>query len=366
MAELAFEPDPDFRRLDIALRLEGEPDRVPAVEFLVEGVVKEAILGKHVGNSLTREDNYDVAADVEFWYRAGYDFIHLAPNYLGMWPEAAWKTARASYSAYVAEETERAWMEEGVGPMRTWEDFERYPWPDPNDVDLSDIERAAELLPEGMMLTTGTWGIFEQTRALTGFEGFCYLLADEPALAEAIVERVGTFMFELFKRAAKLPKVGALWYADDLAHRSGFLVSPEWYRRVLFRWHRKYGEYARSLDIPLIYHCDGRIWEVLDDIVEAGFSAIQPIEPGAMDIVQVKKRYGKNLCIIGNIDLGGSLGRGTPEEVRAEVRQRIRELAPGGGYCCGSSNSIAEYVPLENYIAMQEAIFEFGRYPISV
>jgi len=106
------------------------------------------------------------------------------------------------------------------------------------------------------------------------------------------------------------------------------------------------------------------MWEVLPDVVECGFAAIQPVEPKAMDIVEVKRRYGKHLCLIGNIDLGGSLVRGTPEQVEAEVRQRIRELAPGGGYMVGSSNSITNYVPLDNFRAMIEATFKWGRYPI--
>jgi uroporphyrinogen decarboxylase len=83
-----------------------------------------------------------------------------------------------------------------------------------------------------------------------------------------------------------------------------------------------------------------------------------------MDIVEVKRKWGKHLALIGNIDLGHTLTRGTPQEVEAEVRQRLRELAPGGGYCLGSSNSIASYVPLANYKAMIEATLRWGSYPI--
>ena len=70
--------------------------------------------------------------------------------------------------------------------------------------------------------------------------------------------------------------------------------------------------------------------------------------------------------LIGNVDLGYTLTRGTPEEVRAEARERIRALAPGGGYCVSSSNSATEYVPFENYLATRAAVFEYGKYPISL
>jgi uroporphyrinogen decarboxylase len=83
-----------------------------------------------------------------------------------------------------------------------------------------------------------------------------------------------------------------------------------------------------------------------------------------MDINELKREYGARISLIGNIDLGYTLTLGTPEEVWEEVRQRIRDLAPGGGYAVASSNSVPEYVPFANFMAMREATFEYGRYPI--
>jgi uroporphyrinogen decarboxylase len=85
-----------------------------------------------------------------------------------------------------------------------------------------------------------------------------------------------------------------------------------------------------------------------------------------MDIKELKEKVGSRICLIGNIDLGYTLTRGTPEEVTEEVKQRIHDIAPGGGYCIGSSNSIPYYVPTKNYRAMVEAALEYGTYPIAV
>jgi len=82
-----------------------------------------------------------------------------------------------------------------------------------------------------------------------------------------------------------------------------------------------------------------------------------------MDSREVKRRYGNRLCLVGNIDLD-LLVRMDPSFIRQMVRERLLQLGPGGGYCAGSSNTIPDYVPLQNYIAMQEAIFEFGTYPL--
>ncbi len=84
-----------------------------------------------------------------------------------------------------------------------------------------------------------------------------------------------------------------------------------------------------------------------------------------MNITEVKKTYGDRIALIGNVDLGYILTRGTPQEVRDEVRSLIMRLGPGGGYLMSSANSITNYVPLENYKALLEATFEYGRYPIS-
>ena len=115
-----------------------------------------------------------------------------------------------------------------------------------------------------------------------------------------------------------------------------------------------------------VYHSDGALQEVVEDIIACGFDGLNPIEPPAMDINEIKRRYGSRISIIGNIDLGYTLTRGTPQEVRAEVRQRIHDLAPGGGYAVSSSNSVPEYVPLANFNAMREATFEYGKYPICI
>jgi uroporphyrinogen decarboxylase len=353
---------PDVTRFVTALRRE-EPDCVPASEFLVDPPVKAAFLGRHVGNSLLGTDDYDVAADVAFWAAAGYDYIHLAPWYLHLFPQG-WNVIQGEYSEYSEAPVDKAWMEEHQGVIRTRADFERYPWPDPSQASFDHLHEAGRLLPAGMGLTTGTWGVLETSRQLMGFEGMAYALHDDPGLVEAVVERMGAFLFALLQKAAAIPGVAALWICDDIAHAEGLFFSPDFYRRVLFPWFRKYGEVAARLNVPLIYHNDGRFWEVIPDLVDCGITALQPIEPKAMDIVEVKRQWGQHLALIGNIDLGGALTRGTPAEVEAEVRARLRELAPGGGYCVGSSNSIATYVPLENYRALLEATRRWGAYPI--
>jgi uroporphyrinogen decarboxylase len=136
-------------------------------------------------------------------------------------------------------------------------------------------------------------------------------------------------------------------------------------RKYVFPYYKKMAGVCHSHGMPVIYHSDGNLWSVMDDIIDIGINAIHPVEPKGMDIRELKRKVGDRLCLIGNIDLGSTLTRGTPDDVEAEVKQRIKEIAPGGGYCVGSSNTVTNYVPLENYRAMIESVFRYGRYPIS-
>jgi uroporphyrinogen-III decarboxylase len=116
-----------------------------------------------------------------------------------------------------------------------------------------------------------------------------------------------------------------------------------------------------------VKHSDGNLWPILDMIIETGVDAINPLEPVAgMDIAEVKRRYGDRVCLIGNIDCGELLSRGTPEQVTRTVRDTIRQAAPGGGYIMSSSNTIHSSVKSENYQAMIDATHLYGTYPLTL
>jgi len=276
------------------------------------------------------------------------------------------KPKRHAYGANTAEKQERRWHQLGVGPVRTMADVEAYPWPDPADADLAELRLAAELAPEGMGIVTALkgGGIFERAWFLLGFEGFMTATIENPELVAETMRRAGEVWCEVAERCLEEPRVSALWFCDDLAYTEGFLVNPQVYRRHLFPWLERLSELCRTREppVPLVFHSDGRLWEVLEDLIACGADALHPIEPKAMDIVEVKRRTAGRLALIGNIDLGYTLTRGTPEEVEEEVRERIRTVGVGGGYCVGSSNTVTEYVPVANFEAMVRATRDYGVY----
>jgi uroporphyrinogen decarboxylase len=116
----------------------------------------------------------------------------------------------------------------------------------------------------------------------------------------------------------------------------------------------------------VIKHSDGNLWLILDSIVGTGIDGINPIEPIAgMDIAEVKQKYGKRACLVGNIDVSHLLPHGTESEVEAAVKECIRKASYGGGHIICSSNSIHSSVNPRNYLAMINAARRFGVYPLN-
>lgn len=340
---MKFTPNPDFRRVQRALAC-AQPDRVPLGELWVDRTIMEGFINKPVGSHDTGED-YDLEAEIEFWYRAGYDYIHIEPRYF--FPK---KSGR------------RPTPDEHAGLITSWDEYDQYPWPSLAEVDFSDLERAPGLLPPGMAIIAGTSGIFEEAWMVMGFETLCLAIYDRPDLVAAVFNRVGSFVTQIFERIVAYPGVGALWISDDLAYTSGPMLKPVVYRQWLFPWYRRIKKIAVKSNLPLLLHSDGDLSQILPDLLEIEFNGLQPIEPKAMDIRTLKNSLGSRLCLIGNIELDFPLVRGKPDDVNLAVKELIRAVAPGGGFCLGSSNTIPYYVPLENYVAMIEACRQYGTY----
>lgn len=206
----------------------------------------------------------------------------------------------------------------------------------------------------GLVTRMGASGILNSM----GLEDFSYALADDPCLVETLFDRYADWTCELLDKTRGLG-FDFVKFADDIAFKSGILFSPQVFRSVFLPRMRRV---AAHVSLPWIYHSDGNLMPVFDELLSLGMNAVNPIEPGAMDIEALKEQYGGRLCLHGNIDLHYTLTLGTPAEVTAEVRRRIGRIGRGGGYIIASANSITNYCKLENVLAMRDAIRQYGQY----
>jgi uroporphyrinogen decarboxylase len=141
-------------------------------------------------------------------------------------------------------------------------------------------------------------------------------------------------------------------------------MSPALYRRLIKPTHARMVQAIKKFGKPVLLHSCGSVAAFIPDLVEIGIDALHPVQVTArdMDTARLKKEFGRDITFWGGIDTHRVLPRGTTAEVREEVRKRIADLAPGGGYVLGAVHNIQAEVPVENILAMVEAAKEFGRY----
>lgn len=317
-----------------------EPDRVPYCELWVDPEVTARLLG------VPRESLDDQLTPQQ---------AHALADVLGM--DNVVYVLRPPVYARVAEGAEeRQFL--GDGQVKSWDAVSLLDLPDVQTLLPGARAFAAQKADRAAILVTRA-GLFPTIHSM-GVETFCLALHEKRDLVEAILDRYTDWAASLAARAADLG-FDAFATTDDFAFKTALFFSPAVFRELVLP---RYRRLAQALAIPWILHSDGDISAVLDDLVELGVAAIHPVEKGAMDIQDVKRRYGGRLCLLGNVEMD-ILARGSPDEVRSEVRWLIANIAPGGGYILSSGNSLASYLDTENILAMSRAVRELGNYPIT-
>lgn len=246
--------------------------------------------------------------------------------------------------------------------IRGRDDLARMIFPDPGDPALY---RAAEEL---VRRNAGHYAVIAKMRMggsplllSMGLEGFSFAVADDPGLVDTVLGRYADWTIAVLRRLRGLG-IDAVWTFDDMAYKTGPMFSPQVLRAVFMPHLRRVADAIRGEGFAWIFHSDGNLMPLLDDLLSLGMDGLHPLEPGAMDIDAVKRDYGHRVCLVGNIDLHYTLTRGTPEEVDAEVKRRIEVVGRGGGYMISSANSVTSYCKVENVRAMVSAIRKYAPY----
>jgi len=193
-----------------------------------------------------------------------------------------------------------------------------------------------------------------------GIIQFAYNVYDNPNLVKEVHRRFSEWSAKVVEHLNQM-EFDFFWANDDLADTKSPWMSREMFQEFFLPYQKIV---AKVIKKPWIFHSDGNIFPLLDDLLTLGMSGIHPIQPAAMDMKQMKSQYGDRVCILGNIDLDYTLTLGTPEEVEQEVKERIAVAGPRGGYIITSANSLPDYCKTENVWAMARAIKKYGKYPL--
>ncbi len=349
----AAEVKPDWEGLVNCIMRRGTPARVHNIELFLDGEVQEAICGRF--NVL---DGLDPGAP-EFQYRKaiaiqrflGYDHVRCGVEGFEM-PLKHIQTEDTSEA--LQRVSGRSYMEEHQGPITTWEEFENYPWPDPATVSTRTLEWYEQNLPDDMcIIGSGGFGHFAEMLAwLMGYETLCFALYDQRDLVEAIRDRLVSFYSQMLEKILQFDRVKLVWGSDDMGFKTQTLISPDDTREFILPGHKLMAEMAHAAGRPYLLHSCGNLNEIYPDLIEdVKIDAKHSYEDVIEDPIEVKAQYGEQFAVLGGIDVD-FLCRADEEQVRRRVRHTLEQCMAGGGYVLGTGNSVANYIPLDNYLAM--------------
>lgn len=353
ISELNIRPEPDFNRLLKVLERDGEPDRVPFFELFshIEPEVMRAL-----GRGTEGGDGEEGALrrHIDYQYTLGYDYVNLRARNVNF-PQPERPRAMTAHG-------ERSYVLASSHAIANRQEFEAYPWPDISKADYASFELAQGLIPDGMKaIVVGPGGVLENVMWLLGYEGVSYLLADDEPLVRDMFDAVGSRLVEYFGAVASFDIVGAVTLGDDLGHKTQTLLSPAVYREYLFPWHDRIVEAVHAHGKPVILHACGNLREIMDDLIASGWDAKHSFEDVIEPVWDLKAAYGDRISFLGGFDMD-KLCRMTPDQVRAHTRRMIDQTAGDGGWALGTGNSVANYIPVENFLAMLNEGFAYGQY----
>jgi uroporphyrinogen decarboxylase len=211
-------------------------------------------------------------------------------------------------------------------------------------------------------------GIFEQPARTMGLQNFLMALLTEPKFADRLMEQITDIYIEscdsYLDELGRYLQVFTFW--DDVCTQDGWMIRPEIYRTMIKPKQKRLVEaIKKKTDAKLFYHSCGATFDLIPDLIEIGFDILNPVQVSArgMDTKRLKQEFGKDMVFWGGgVDTQRVLPFGKPEEVVEEVKRRIDDLAPGGGFVFAAIHNIQAFVPPENIVAAFDTALTYGAY----
>ena len=377
-------------RMKVALS-HKEPDRVPIDlgASIVTSITKAAYvpLREHLGLPVEDVQIYDqvqqlpyLAEDLLDRFRVDTRMVQLPPTHVA----GVEILDDGDYWAMIDRWGSRMHMPKTGGLYYDWVEFpikelsmaalDRYSWPEPDPpavvATLRDQARLLHETTDFALVGSGVigGGIFEQGCRTVGLEDFMMALVLDRPFAERLMDGITEIYLESIRRyldaVGEYIDVFTFW--DDVCGQNGWLISPDLYVGLIKpRQRRLFDAIRRGTDAKIFYHGCGAVFDLIPHLIEIGVDILNPVQVSArgMDSRRLKERYGKDVTFWGGgVDTQGVLPFGTPEQVREEVKRRIDDLAPGGGFVFNAVHNIQAFVPPANIVAAFDAAFEYGRY----
>ncbi len=349
-----------------------EPDRAP-VDFWAAREVKQRLVEHYAARDI--EDVLD---------RFGVDFRYIAgPPYVG--PELATRPDGGREDHFGVP---RRTVSYGSGlEAGTYEEVSEYPlaaaesvdevmsyakWPDPDWFDYAAASEQARRARESGKVVAFMGDRLNRCAQLKPgmyLRGVEQILMDvflNPEIAAAVFKRIADFYVQYARRTlgAAGGNIDLLFTGDDFGMQENLLLPPEKWREFLRDGFKRFIDVGHEFGCRVAHHTCGYVTPLIPDFIDCGLDILNPLQPEVprLDMAAVKREFGERISFHGGISIQQTMPRGTPEEVRNEVKQRFETLAPGGGYIFCTAHNIQADTPLENIAALFDAYREFGAY----
>ncbi len=354
-----YEGKPDKQRLINAVRFQ-EVDRVPYYEALIEAKHIEKMLGRYAGNTMSYGGDMAKGESEGLRPMKGKDYVAVC-KITGQ----DIITVSDLWTPFKKKDSQGKLVPAFDKSIKNIDDFKKLKL-----IDKETIEKNCRYIREYKDAVKGTdIGVaaggcaMMQTiyEFMVGFSDFMLATATDIKFIEEMLE-VSTDYWERYSRAVVAEGIDFFSMGDDIAFRNGLFLQPEVIKRIWLPRIARIIEPAVEAGIPVQFHSDGKVDDIVEGLIEIGVNCLNPMDPYCVDYREYKKKYGRKLALSGNIDIQFPLATGTPEEVEKDVRKHMEVLKPGYGYVCCSSHSIVDYIPHDNFITMVNSIHKYGKY----
>jgi uroporphyrinogen decarboxylase len=332
-----------------------EPDRVPAWCGASEEFWTKA----------KRELNLD---DEGLRLRFGDDFRRVYAKYNG--PEFVLSEAATSRTVFGVERRGLGYGQPINHPLTeaSLEEIHDYPWPDPAWMDVSNVKAEADSYNGEFAILGGDWSPFwHDAIDLLGMENLYIKMYSQPELVDAVFQHLVDYYAASSERIfdAAAEAIDVFFIGNDFGSQAGPLLGPDLFGRFILPSLKRLIDLGHAYHLKVQLHCCGGFAPLIPLMIEAGLDGLHAVQPNChgMDLRKLKSEFGDKILFNGAIDSHNVLIDGTLETVRQKIREVLQIMMPGGGYVAGASHdTILEETPLENVIAMFDAVSEFGDY----
>jgi uroporphyrinogen decarboxylase len=357
-----------------------EPDKVPLTTRL------------WLDTLLKLRRKFEVNTDEEVYERLGIEPDRVV---IGVGPPAFWEPtpeflefctetgydARSQYTTYEEWGIKRSLGLKIPGRALRQFYFTQHPWEQfteasqIEEVELPDLDESGRFKQvieavkeyQDSRLIFGDLGHCQWTKAweLRGMMTFMKDLHTNPTMAKAILDRLNDYFLDLAERLLDIGVEG-LRFSEDWGNNKSMFINPKMWRKIFKPRYKRLFDATKRRGGFIFFHSDGNITPIVGDLVEIGTEILNPVQPECMNQLEVKEKYGDKITIDTGISVQRTLPYGTVDDVKRETMYALKHLAPGGGFCYGTSHYALSDVPVENIVALYDTCKKYGEYPIRV